>query len=76
MERNIKITPPLVFAVGLCRCLFGGLTGIWLGNSILDIQLHDTYFVVAHFHIVMGVAAFFGMFAGVYHWFQEECLVE
>jgi cytochrome c oxidase subunit 1 len=42
-----------------------------LGNSAIDIQLHDTYFVVAHFHIVMGVAAFFGMFAGVYHWFPR-----
>jgi cytochrome c oxidase subunit 1 len=49
----------------------GGLTGIFLGNSAIDIQQHDTYFVVAHFHIVMGVAAFFGMFAGIYNWFPK-----
>lgn len=46
-------------------------TGIFLGNSALDIHLHDTYFVVAHFHIVMGVASFFGMFAGIYHWYPK-----
>jgi cytochrome c oxidase subunit 1 len=50
---------------------FRGLTGIFLGNSAIDIELHDTYFVIAHFHIVMGVSAFFGMLAGVYHWFPK-----
>lgn len=69
---NIRMTPPTMFAVGFVSMFIsGGLTGIWLGNSTIDIQLHDTYFVVAHFHIVMGVAAFFGMFAGVYHWFPR-----
>jgi cytochrome c oxidase subunit 1 len=42
-----------------------------LGDSALDINVHDTYFVVAHFHIVMGLSAIFGMFAGVYHWFPK-----
>ena len=49
----------------------GGLTGIWMGNSAIDIHIHDTYFIIAHFHLVMGVAAMFGMFAGVYHWFPK-----
>ncbi|MCC6571960.1 MAG: cbb3-type cytochrome c oxidase subunit I [Chitinophagales bacterium] len=69
---NIKINPPSMFAIGFVSMFIsGGLTGIWLGNSTVDIQLHDTYFVIAHFHIVMGIAAFFGMFAGVYHWFPR-----
>lgn len=69
---NIRINPPSMFAIGFVSMFIsGGLTGIWLGNSTVDIQLHDTYFVVAHFHIVMGIAAFFGMFAGVYHWFPR-----
>jgi cytochrome c oxidase subunit I len=71
-KANIIISPALLFAVGLVSFFIsGGLTGIILGDSALDINLHDTYFVVAHFHIVMGSAAFFGMFAGVYHWFPR-----
>ena len=69
---NIRINSASLYAIGFVSMFIsGGLTGIHLGNSAIDIQLHDTYFVVGHFHIVMGVAAFFGMFAGVYHWFPK-----
>ena len=69
---NLRLTPGMMFALGFVSLFIsGGLTGIFLGNSAIDIPLHDTYFVVAHFHIVMGVAAFFAMFAGVYHWFPK-----
>ncbi len=69
---NIRFTPATLFAIGFVSLFIsGGLTGIFVGNSTIDIHLHDTYFVVAHFHIVMGVASFFGMFAGVYHWFPK-----
>ncbi|HEX8549615.1 MAG TPA: cbb3-type cytochrome c oxidase subunit I [Cytophagaceae bacterium] len=69
---NIIFTPAMLFSIGLVSFFIsGGLTGIILGNSAADIQLHDTYFVVAHFHLVMGSASFFGMLAGVYHWFPK-----
>lgn len=69
---NIIFTPAMLFSIGLVSFFIsGGLTGIVLGNSAADIQLHDTYFVVAHFHLVMGSASFFGMLAGVYHWFPK-----
>lgn len=69
---NIRFTPGMLFAIGFVSLFIsGGLTGVFLGNSALDIHLHDTMFVVAHFHIVMGVASFFGMFAGIYHWFPK-----
>ncbi len=69
---NIQFTPGMLFAIGLVSLFIsGGLTGIFLGNATLDINLHDTYFVVAHFHLVMGSAAIFGMLAGIYHWFPR-----
>ena len=69
---NIVLTPAMLFAIGLVSFFIsGGLTGIILGDSALDINVHDTYFVVAHFHIVMGASAIFGMLAGVYHWFPR-----
>jgi cytochrome c oxidase subunit I len=69
---NIHFTPGMLFAIGLVSFFItGGVTGIILGDSALDINVHDTYFVVAHFHLVMGSAAIFGMFAGVYHWFPR-----
>ena len=69
---NIHYTPAMLFSIGLVSTFVaGGLTGIILGDSALDINVHDTYFVVAHFHIVMGLSAIFGMFAGVYHWFPK-----
>ena len=69
---NIIFTPAMLFSIGLVSLFIsGGLTGIVLGNSAVDIQLHDTYFVVAHFHLVMGSVSFFGFIAGVYHWFPK-----
>lgn len=69
---NIVYSPGMMFAIGMVSTFItGGLTGIILGDSALDINVHDTYFVVAHFHIVMGASAIFGMFAGVYHWFPK-----
>jgi cytochrome c oxidase subunit 1 len=69
---NIRFTPGMLFSIGFVSIFIsGGLTGIFLGNSTIDIQVHDTYFIIAHFHLVMGVAAMFGMFAGVYHWYPK-----
>ncbi len=69
---NIRFTPGMLFSLGFVSTFIsGGLTGIFLGNATLDIHLHDTYFNIAHFHLVMGVSAMFGMFAGVYHWFPK-----
>jgi len=69
---NIIYTPGMLFAIGLVSTFItGGLTGIILGDSALDINVHDTYFVVGHFHIVMGLSGTFGMIAGIYHWFPK-----
>ena len=69
---NIRFTPAMMFAIGMVSFFIsGGVTGIFLGNAALDINIHDTYFVVAHFHLVMGSASIFGMLCGVYHWYPK-----
>ena len=69
---SLIFTPAMLFAVGMVSSFItGGVTGIILADSALDIMVHDTYFVIAHFHVVMGLSAVFGMFGGVYHWFSR-----
>ena len=69
---NIKFTPAMMFCIGMVSTFItGGVTGIILADSALDISKHDTYFVVGHFHVVMGMSAILAMFAGVYHWFPK-----
>ncbi len=69
---NLQLNPAMLFSIGMVSTFItGGLTGIILGDSTLDINVHDTYFVIAHFHLVMGISALYGMFAGIYHWFPR-----
>ncbi len=69
-NRPLRLTTPMLWALGIFSLFVtGGLSGIWLGQTQIDIQLHDTAFVVAHFHIIMAGAALFGVFAGVHYWF-------
>jgi cytochrome c oxidase subunit I len=69
---RLRLTTAMLFAIGFVSIFVsGGLSGIFLGQAPVDVQLHATYFVVGHFHLVMGVAAIFGMFAGTYFWFPK-----
>lgn len=69
---NIHPSVPMLFAVGfISTFLIGGLTGLFLGNVSVDIPLSDTYFVVAHFHMVMGVSPILVIFGGIYHWYPK-----
>src|SRR3989440_1740413 len=69
---RIRFTAPALFSIGFVSMFVsGGLSGIFLGTAAADIQLQDTYFVVAHFHLVMAIAPLFAAFAGLYFWFPK-----
>ncbi len=69
---NIRLTVPMLFAMGfIFTFIHGGLTGIFLGNVTVDLPLSDTYFVIAHFHMVMGVSPVMVLFAAIYHWYPK-----
>ena len=69
---NIRFTVPMLFAISfVITFVVGGLTGLFLGNVIVDVPLSDTYFVVAHFHMVMGVSPILVIFGGIYHWYPK-----
>ena len=68
---NIQFTSPMLFALGfISNFVIGGLSGIYMASTPVDIYIHDTYFVVAHFHYVVA-GIIFGMFAGLYYWFPK-----
>ena len=69
---DIHLSTPMLFAIGfIVTFLNGGLTGLFLGNAVVDVPLSDTMFVVAHFHMVMGVAPIMVVFGGIYHWYPK-----
>ncbi len=69
---NIRLTVPMLFAIGFVFTFInGGLTGLFLGNVVVDVPLSDTYFVVAHFHMVMAVSPILVVFGAIYHWYPK-----
>jgi cytochrome c oxidase subunit I len=71
-QGHIRLNTPMLFAIGfIFTFVHGGLTGLFLGNVIIDVPLADTYFVVAHFHMVMGVSPVLVLYAALYHWYPK-----
>ena len=69
---RIRFTSPMLFALGFVSLFVtGGISGPFLAQPVLDIYLHETYFVIAHFHLIMGVASIFGIFAATYYWLPK-----
>jgi len=69
---QIRLTAAMLFALGIVVSVaIGGLGGLWLGTATSDMYLHDSYFVVGHFHFMIGVVTGFGIFAGIYYWFPK-----
>jgi cytochrome c oxidase subunit 1 len=72
MHGRLRFPTPMLFAIGFVSVFVtGGISGPFLAQPVLDIQLHETYFVIAHFHLIMGVASVFGIFAATYYWFPK-----
>jgi len=69
---NIRLNVPMLFAIGFVFTFInGGLTGLFLGNVTVDLPLSDTYFVIAHFHMVMAVSPILVIFGAIYHWYPK-----
>jgi cytochrome c oxidase subunit 1 len=69
---EMRLTTAMLFTLGLISAIgIGGLGGLYLGTAASDIYFHDSYFVVGHFHFMIGVVTFFAIFAGIYYWFPK-----